>query len=169
MGHSAVTEQPVVKTKRLNERRSDGGPSRGRPDPDCGRGAGRSGPWRTLSKRASHGLETGAIAPAIAACLARLPGHAHTAQHTWHVSVMESPEVKAHQKPLRRLMRRLIIRQPSCLLPILSSSEDHSIQIIEHRATSFPAPHLHIFNLSSLEELPILYTHFTRSSFELFQ
>jgi hypothetical protein len=30
--------------KRLNERRSDGGLSRGRPDPDCGRETGRSGP-----------------------------------------------------------------------------------------------------------------------------
>jgi hypothetical protein len=35
----------------------------------------------TKSEGAPHGLETGAIALAIDACLARLPSHAHTAQH----------------------------------------------------------------------------------------
>jgi hypothetical protein len=77
------TSSSVGATKRLYGRRSDGGLSQGRPDDrQCGRVTGRSGPWRTQSERASHGLESGAIAPAIATCLARLPRHAHTAQHT---------------------------------------------------------------------------------------
>jgi hypothetical protein len=70
-----------IKTKRLNERRSNGGLSRGRADLNCGCMTGRSGPCRTKSEGAPHGLETGAIALAIAGCLACLPSHAHTAQH----------------------------------------------------------------------------------------
>jgi hypothetical protein len=117
------------KTKRLNERRSDGGLSRGLTDPDCGRVTGRSGPWETLSEKASHGLESGAIARAIAACLARLHNFAHEAQHTWNVvSVKESPEGKAHRNPLRKLMRLLIIHQPSWLPLILSLRGSPDIQ-----------------------------------------
>jgi hypothetical protein len=85
------------KEHRSNERRSYGGLSRGRPDPDpdCGSMTGRSGPWRTKSERAPHGLESGAIALAFAASLAYLPSHARTrTQHsTSHTSVPGNLEV----------------------------------------------------------------------------
>jgi hypothetical protein len=76
-----TSSEPLKGKKRLNERRSNGGLSRGCADLNCGRMTGRSGPQRTKSEGAPHGLETGAIALAIAACLACLPSHAHTAQH----------------------------------------------------------------------------------------
>jgi hypothetical protein len=109
---------------RLNERRSDGGLSRGRPDPDhCGRVTGRSVPWRTLSERHRTGSSQVRLRlpslPALPGCTILRTRTQHSTPDT---SVSRNHKRERHiKKHLRKLMRLLILRQSSWLLPILSS------------------------------------------------
>jgi hypothetical protein len=110
----------ALDTKRLNERRSNGGLSRGRADPNGRRMTGRSGPWRTKSEGAPHGLETGAIALAIAACLAYLPSLMRTQHSTSDTVVSGNLEACFHMgRVQQKLLQELL--NPTLTFPASAS------------------------------------------------
>jgi hypothetical protein len=103
----------LFKTKRLNERRSNGSLSRGRADPNCGRMTGRSGPWRTKSEGTPHGFETGAIALAIAASLACLPSLMRTQHSTSDTAVSGNLETCFYMGRVQQKLLQELLNPPS--------------------------------------------------------